>query len=121
MVEGAFGLKRGDIWTVSGGADYTGKPRPAIIIQSDTFDSTLSITVCPLTGTLVDAAPARFPIAPSGLNGLQTISHAMVDKIATLPKSKVGRRLGALTAAEVALLNQTIALFLGLADEQSSA
>ena len=119
MVEGAFGLKRGEIWTVSGGADYTGKPRPAIVVQSDKFDLTQSITVCPLTRTLVDAAPARFPIVPSHANGLRAISHAMVDKIATLPKSKAGRRLGVLTAAEIALLNQTLVLFLGLADEHS--
>lgn len=111
-------MKRGEIWTVAGGAEYTGKPRPAIIIQSDKFDATLSITVCPLTGTLVDASPARFAITPSDANGLRAISHAMVDKIATLPKSKVGRKLGALNSAEVALLNQTITLFLGLADEQ---
>jgi mRNA interferase MazF len=111
-------LKRGEIWTVAGGAEYTGKPRPAIIIQSDKFDATLSITVCPLTGTLVDASPARFAITPSDANGLRAISHAMVDKIATLPKSKVGRKLGALNSAEVALLNQTITLFLGLADQQ---
>ena len=112
-------MKRGEIWTVSGGAEYTGKPRPAIIIQSDRFDATLSITVCPLTGTLIDAVPARFPIAPSHANGLKAISHAMVDKIATVPKSKVGRRLGALNSAEVVLLNQTLALFLGLADEHN--
>ena len=109
-------MKRGEIWTVAGGAEYTGKPRPAIIIQSDKFDATLSITICPLTGTLIEAAPARFTIAPSKGNGLRSTSHGMVDKISTLPKSKVGRRLGALNSAELGLLNQTIALFLGLAD-----
>jgi mRNA interferase MazF len=110
-------LKRGEIWTVAGGAGYAGKPRPAIVVQSDKFDATLSITVCPLTGTFVDAAPARFAIRPSQANGLRAISHAMVDKISTLPKSKVGDRLGTLDSAEVALLNQTLAIFLGLADE----
>lgn len=119
MVEGAFGLKRGEIWTVAGGAEYTGKPRPAIIVQSDKFDATSSITICPLTGTFVPAAPARFSLAPSAENGLRSVSHAMADKISTLPKSKVGRLLGSLNSAEVALLNQTLALFLGLADEAS--
>lgn len=119
MVEGADGLKRGEIWTVAGGAEYTGKPRPAIIVQSDKFDATSSITICPLTGTFVPAAPARFPIDPSMGNGLRAVSHAMADKISTLPKSKIGRRLGALNSAEVALLNQTLAVFLGLADEPS--
>jgi mRNA interferase MazF len=110
-------LRRGEIWSVAGGADYTGKPRPAIIVQSDKFDATLSIAICPLTGAFVEAAPARFTIVPSEGNGLKTISQAMVDKVSTIPKSKVGRRIGALDSHDVALLNQTMALFLGLADE----
>jgi len=109
-------VKRGEIWTIAGGADYAGKPRPAIIIQSDQFDATPSITVCPLTGTPVDAAPARFAIAPSENNGLQISSHVMVDKIATIPKSKAGRRIGELDSDDVQLLNQHIAVFLGLAE-----
>lgn len=112
-------MKRGEIWTVAGGAEYTGKPRPAIIVQSDKFDATSSITICPLTGTFVPAAPARFPIAPSTGNGLRSVSHAMADKVSTLPKIKLGRRLGALNSVEVALLNQALAVFLGLADESS--
>jgi mRNA interferase MazF len=109
-------LRRGEIWTVAGGTDYAGKPRPAIIVQSDKFDATVSITVCPLTGTLVDAAPVRFTIAPSKGNGLKTISHAMVDKISTIRKSKVGRRIGRLDAEDILRLNAAVALFLGLAD-----
>jgi mRNA interferase MazF len=118
-VEGTQGLRRGEIWTVSGGADYVGKPRPAIVIQSDKFDATSSITICPLTATFVPAAPARFTVAPSAENGLRSVSHVMADKISTLPKSKLGKRLGRLNSAEVALLNQTLALFLGLAEEAS--
>ena len=109
-------MKRGEIWTIAGGADYAGKPRPAIIIQSDNFDVTPSITVCPLTGTPVDAAPARFAIAPSGKNGLQISSHVMVDKIATIRRSKTRRRIGELDSADVQLLNQHVAVFLGLAE-----
>lgn len=118
MVEGTNRLKRGEIWTVAGGAEYPGKPRPAIIVQSDKFDATSSITICPLTGMFVQAAPARFTISPSPGNGLRSTSHAMADKISTVPKSKLGQRLGALNSAEVVLLNQTLAVFLGLADEQ---
>jgi mRNA interferase MazF len=109
-------LKRGEIWTVAGGADYAGKPRPAIILQSDKFDATPSVTICPLTRTLIDAAPARFAIAPTEANGLQVTSQAMVDKILTLPKSKVGRRVGKLSADDVLRLNQHVVLFLGLAE-----
>ena len=109
-------MRRGEIWTVAGGPGYTGKPRPVIILQSDKFDATLSITICPLTGSQVDAEPARFEIVPSKSNGLQVVSHAMVDKISTVPKSKVGRRIGQLEPRYVVLLNQHVAVFLGLAE-----
>jgi len=109
-------LKRGEIWTVAGGADYAGKPRPAIILQSDKFDATPSVTVCPLTTTPVDNVYARFAVAPTEANGLQFTSLAMVDKILTLPKSKVRRRIGRLNADDISRLNQHVVLFLGLAD-----
>jgi mRNA interferase MazF len=109
-------LKRGEIWTIAGGADYVGKPRPAIIVQSDQFDATLSIVVCPLTGTDADAEPARFAIAPSQRNGLRARSYVMVDKISSIPKTKVGHRIGQLDANDVVLLNQHVILFLGLAE-----
>lgn len=110
-------MKRGEIWTVAGGADYVGNPRPAIILQSDKFDATASITVCPLTSAPVKGAePARFAIPPTPLNGLRAHSQAMVDKISTLPKDKVGRRIGRLDAAEIMTLNQHVAIFLGLAE-----
>jgi mRNA interferase MazF len=109
-------VKRGEIWTVSGGPDHAGKPRPVIIVQSDKFDATLSITICPLTSTLLDAEPARFAIGPSATNGLQAASHAMVDKVSTVPKSKVRQRLGRLEPNHLMLLNQHIAVFLGLAE-----
>jgi mRNA interferase MazF len=109
-------LKRGEIWTIAGGADYVGKPRPAIILQNDDFDSTPSVTVCPLTGTPVDNVHARFTVAPSESNGLQVQSHVMVDKISTIPRTKVGRRIGQLDRPDLLLLNQRVVIFLGLAD-----
>jgi mRNA interferase MazF len=109
-------LKRGEIWTIAGGSDYAGKPRPAIILQSDKFDATLSVTVCPLTTTAVTNVYARFSVAPSKSNGLDIRSDAMVDKISTIPKAKVGRRIGQLDPSELLKLNQRVALFLGLAE-----
>ena len=113
-------MKRGEIWTISGGADYVGKPRPAIIIQSDNFDSTPSITVCPLTTAAIKTVYARFAIDPSAANGLEAASHAMVDKISTIPKAKSGRRIGQLDTEDILRLNGAIALFLGLADPRSA-
>ncbi len=77
----ANGVKRGDVWTVAGGPDYAGKPRPAIILQDDAFDATASITICPLTSHGIDAPLMRLPIEPSERNGLRSASHVMIDKI----------------------------------------
>ena len=111
-------MKRGEIWTVAGGPNYAGKPRPTIILQSDKFDATPSVTICPLTGTHVDNVHARLAIAPTEQNGLQVSSQAMVDKIATIPKSKAGYRIGRLDRRDIAKLNTAITLFLGLADAE---
>ena len=109
-------MKRGEIWTLAGGPDYTAKPRPAIIVQSDRFDATLSVSICPLTTTLVETIHVRFAIKPTGSNGLLLPSYAMVDKISTVPRSKVGRFVGHIGKRHLALLKQRIALFLGIAE-----
>jgi mRNA interferase MazF len=112
-------LKRGEIWTVAGGADYASKPRPAVIVQSDMFDDTPSITICLLTGMPADTTYARFAITPSELNGLEHQSYVMVDKISTIPKSKAGRRIGQLDNEDITKLNRAIILFFGLGDQKS--
>ena len=74
-------MKRGEVWTVAGGPDYAGKPRPAAILQDNTFDATASITICPFTTLIVDAPLMRLPIAPSTQNGLRETSDRMVRLI----------------------------------------
>jgi len=108
-------LKRGEIWTIAGGKDYAGKPRPAVIVQDDRFDATGSITICVFTSDKTEAPLFRIVIQPSDQNGLATISRLMVDKIATIPKSKLGLRIGHLDAADLIRLNQAMLIFLGLA------
>jgi mRNA interferase MazF len=108
-------LKRGEIWTASGGADYAGKPRPVLIVQDDAFDETGSVTICLLTSHGVDAPLFRPAIEPALTNGLRERSWAMVDKITTVPRARLGDRLGTLTAGEMAQINRAMILFLGLA------
>jgi mRNA interferase MazF len=108
-------MKRGDIWTVSGGKDYAGKPRPVVIVQDDSFDATTSVTVCAFTTDETDAPLIRLLVRPNERNGLRAVSRVMVDKITTVPKSKVGARLGKLDDEDVIRLNQAILVFLGLA------
>jgi mRNA interferase MazF len=108
-------VKRGDIWTVAGGPDYVGKPRPAIIMQDDAFSGTASITVCPLTTHVIDAPLIRLPIEPSDRNGLRAASHVMIDKITTVSKKKLESRIGHLSAEEIVRVNRAVVVFLGLA------
>lgn len=109
-------MRRGEVWTASGGADYAGKPRPTVIIQDDRFADSLSVTICSFTTDVVGKDIARLSIAPTASNGLQQPSRLMVDKITTIPKSKLGRRIGKLDGADMARLNAAIVVFLGLGD-----
>jgi mRNA interferase MazF len=108
-------MKRGDVWTVSGGSDYTGKPRPAVIVQDDDFDATQSITICVFTTDPTEAPLFRIPIEPSHGNGLHAPSNLMVDKITTVAKAKLGSKIGRLDDEDILRLNQAILVFLGLA------
>jgi len=108
-------VRRGEIWTVSGGKYYAGKPRPVVIIQDDSFDATNSVTLCAFTTDPTDAPLIRLPIEPSHGTGLHIASRLMVDKITTVPKSKLGSRIGRLEDADMLRLNQAMMVFLGLA------
>jgi mRNA interferase MazF len=114
-------MKRGEIWTAAGGPDYAGKPRPVVIVQDDRFDATASITVCGLTTDLTEAPLFRLPIEPNDRNGLQAPSRLMVDKIISVPRMKIGRRIGNLDAADMLRLNQAMMVFLGLAVSSRAA
>lgn len=108
-------MRRGDIWTVAGGGDYAGKPRPVVIIQDDHFDSTASITICAFTSDETEAPLFRLPVAPSARNRLLAVSRLMVDKITTVPKSKIGRQIGRLDDEDMLRLNRALLVFFGLA------
>ncbi len=108
-------MRRGEVWTAAGGAGYTGKPRPIVIVQDDRFDATASITVCGFTTDPTDAPLFRLPIDPAAANGLAVPSRLMVDKITTVPRSNLGHRIGQLADADMFRLNRAIVVFLGLA------
>jgi len=108
-------MKRGEVWTASGGRGYASKPRPVVIVQDDRFDATASLTVCGFTTDPTDAPLFRLPIDPAAENGLDAPSHLMVDKIATVARDKLGRRIGRLADTDMLRLNRAIVMFLGLA------
>ena len=107
-------MRRAEIWTVAGGSGYAGKPRPAVIIQDDRFD-TDSVTICPFTTDPTDAPLFRLDIEATPLNGLQESCRLMVDKMTTVSRSKLGAQVGALGDADLVRLNRAIVVFLGIA------
>jgi mRNA interferase MazF len=108
-------MRRGDIWTVAGGKDYAGKPRPVVIVQDDSFDGTDSIAVCAFTTDATEAPLFRLPVEPNERNGLRASCRLMVDKITTVQKTRVGARVGRLDDEDMLRLNQAVIVFLGLA------
>lgn len=108
-------MKRGEIWTVAGGADYAGKPRLVVIVQDDRFSGTASVTVCPFTTNPTDAPLFRRLVEPTDDNGLIQSSRLMADKIMTVPRIKVGQRIGVLEPAHLAWVGKAVLVFLGLA------
>lgn len=108
-------MKRGEIWTAAAGLGYVGKPRPVVIVQDDLFDSTASVTVCVFTTDPTDAPLFRIPIDADDTTGIRQPSRLMVDKITTVPRSKLGERVGRLSDDDMTRLARSNAVFLGLA------
>lgn len=113
-------MQRGEVWTAAGGKDYAGKPRPVVIVQDDDFDATESITVCPITTYETQAPLFRLQVEPNDRNGLRVTCHLMVDKITTVPKSKMGTPIGRLDDEDLLRLNRALLVFLGLAGSQKA-
>ena len=105
---------RGELWTLSGGSDHAGKPRPALIVQDDAFAETPSVTLCLMTSELTDSPAIRITFAPDRTNGLKETSQVMTDKITTVPRTKLGKRIGVLSNAEMVVVDRAIMIFLGL-------
>lgn len=109
-------LRRGDVVTVAASGDF-GKPRPAVIVQSDAFPQEhASVIVCQMTSTLVDAPDFRVTVSPSKTNNLQATSQVMADKPVTVRRKRIGARLGRLHARDVRRLNRALAFCMGLSD-----
>lgn len=108
-------MKRGEIWTMAGGKDYAGKPRPVVIVQDNRFEKTQSVTVCPFTTNPTDAQLARILVEPDNGNGLRTASRIMVDKITTVSRSKLGVHVGQLDDESMMRLSRALLIFLGIA------
>ena len=108
-------MRRGEIWTAAGGSGYAGKPRPVAIVQDDRFDATDSVTICAFTTDPTEAPLFRLRIEPDEVNGLPEPCSLMVDKITTVPRSKLGDRIGRLSDEQMVALGRALLVFFGLA------
>jgi mRNA interferase MazF len=110
-------MRRGDVVLVAdrGGGDYAGKPRPAVVIQSDLYDQTLSVAVCPVTSVPKEAGLLRVALSPSERLALRAPSWVMVDKLTSIRRDRVGGAIGRISDDEAVALNRSLAVFLGFA------
>lgn len=107
-------MQRGDLFICVFSGDY-GKQRPAVIVQSDAFNKAHpSITVCPLTTHLIEAPLVRLLLSPNKYNGLKVASQIMVDKIGSLKRDKIRKKIGTLTANQMNKVDDAILLWLSL-------
>ena len=107
-------MRRGDFVTIAIRGDF-GKPRPVLLIQSDQFDEHATITVLPVTSTLVGAPLLRITVQPDPKNGLQQPSQVMVDKAMTVKRDKLGQAFGRIDADTMVEIERCLAVFLGIA------
>ena len=107
-------MRRGDLVTIAVQGDF-GKPRPALVIQADQFDEHVTVTVLPVTGTLVAAPLLRITVQPSAENGLLKPSQVMLDKAVTLKRDKLGPAFGRIDADALVEVERCLAVFLGIA------
>ncbi|MCL2297339.1 MAG: type II toxin-antitoxin system PemK/MazF family toxin [Proteobacteria bacterium] len=105
---------RGDLVTVAIQGDF-GKPRPALVIQSDPFSELATVTVLPVTSTLVSAPLFRITVQPRAENGLQKPSQVMLDKAMTVKRDKIGPAFGRMDAEIMMEIDRCLAVFLGIA------
>lgn len=106
-------MRRGDLVTIALPGDF-GKPRPALVIQSDRFDEAGTVTMLLLSGTLIDAPLIRIAIEPTPANGLRKRSQVMVDKAMTVRRDKIGDTIGALDDAAMLAVTRGLAVFLAI-------
>jgi len=113
------GVRRGEIRLVSSAAKDR-EPLAAVVLQDDRFEAAPSVTLCPLTSNPADVPLLRMAIDPSDENGLPSQCRLMVDKIITVPRSRIGRRVGQLCREDLVRLNRAVLVFLGFAGDSGA-
>lgn len=110
-----MGIARGDVVVVASRGAYTGKPRPALVVQADLFNDThTSVTICPITSDVIDAPLFRISVPPGARTGLASASQVMADKIVSVPRVAIAKRIGRCDASELQLVDDALRGWLGI-------
>lgn len=109
-------MRRGDIVTVALPGAYGGRPRPALVVQSDALEGSEAVIVCPITSDLEYRAPHRLELPPTLKNGLRSPSLVMTDKLQAVPASRCNSVIGRVDEAEQAFVDACLMIVLGLTD-----
>jgi mRNA interferase MazF len=108
-------LTRGAIVIVAARGAYTGKPRPAVVVQAEIFNAThASITICPITSDCIDAPLFRVNLPPGERTGLASMSQVMVDKLASVPRGAIAREIGTCDDAHIEAIDDALRTWLSL-------
>ena len=108
-------ITRGAVVIVSARGAYTGKPRPALVVQSDAFNAThASVTICPITTACIDAPLFRVSLPPGSRTGLKAASQVMVDKVVSVPRASITRAVGRCDDDAVNAVDQALRRWLEL-------
>ena len=108
-------MTRGDIVVVATKGAYSGKPRPALVVQSDVFNDThASLTVCPITSDCIDAPLFRVAVPPGARTGLRAPSQVMVDKVVSVPRSSIAKGIGRCESGELITVDDALRRWLAL-------
>lgn len=108
-------LRRGDLVTVAAKGPYTGKPRPALVVQAtDTLPYRDSVTICLLSTELIDAPLFRVRLSPAPENKLNRVSDVMADKVMTVPADLLSESFGRLAATDLARVDAALRFWLGV-------
>lgn len=108
-------MKRGDLVTVAAKGHYSGKPRPALIIQADLLAELQSVSICLLSSEMIEAPLIRLTVEPSAGNGLTSRCQIAIDKLVTVPREKIGGRIGSLDQETMVRVDRSLALLVGIA------
>ena len=108
-------MRRGDIVSVVLARAY-GKPRPAVVVQSDVVSGIDSVIVCPLTTARQPSIFYRIDVEPTKANALSLPSQIMADKLQAIPRTKIGGRIGRLESDTMTQLSDMLAVVIGLID-----